>query len=277
VAQIVTGEAVALELRIAQLPSRVVAAAIDFALMGAGCAVLLAIGVRLLGLGDNAATSAFVVVLVLLVFLGYPLTMETLLRGRTVGKMTMGLRVVRDDAGPITFRQALVRAVTGFALERPGVMLVGLGSALGLLVMLLSATGKRVGDMAAGTVVIQERIAPQPAFRAFLPLPLAQWAATLDLTAVDDGLALAVRQFLSRASQLGPAAAEQLGRQLLDEVLACTTPAPPLGAPGWAVLSATLAERRRREEQRLTAAGAPPPVVGTSPQSRDSWRPTRVK
>jgi uncharacterized RDD family membrane protein YckC len=262
VAQIVTGEAVALELRIAQLPSRVVAAAIDLALMGAGFAVLLAIGVRLLSLGDDAAVSAFVVALVLLVFLGYPLTMETLLRGRTAGKMAMGLRVVRDDAGPITFRQALVRAVIGLALERPGVMLVGLGSALGLLVMLFSATGKRVGDMAAGTVVIQERVAPQPVFRPFLPVPLAQWAATLDLTALDDGLALAIRQFLSRAGQLSPAARERLGRQLLEEVLARTTPAPPPGAPGWAVLSATLAERRRREEQRLAATETPTPAIG---------------
>lgn len=253
--QIVTGEAVALELRIAQLPSRVVAAAIDFALMGAAFAVLLAAGVGLVGHTDDATASALVIVAMLLIFLGYPLTMETLLRGRTVGKMTMGLRVVRDDAGPITFRQALVRAVSGFALERPGVLLFGLGSALGLLVMLFSATGKRIGDMAAGTVVIQERIAPQPAFRPFLPAPLTQWAATVDLTAVDDGLALAIRQFLSRANFFDASAREQLGQQLLDDVLARTTPPPPPGAPGWAVLSATLAERRRREEQRLAATG----------------------
>jgi len=265
VPQIVTGEAVALELRIAQLPSRMVAAVIDFALMGTAFAVLAAASGPVLGSSDDAAVAAYVIVLLLAVFLGYPLALETALRGRTPGKMAMGLRVVRDDAGPITFRQALVRAVTGFAIERPGLMLVGLGSALGLAVMLFSATGKRIGDMAAGTVVIQERIAPQPVFRPFLPWPLASWAGILDLTAVDDGLALAIRQFLSRANTLYPAAREALGRQLLADVLARTTPPPPPGAPGWAVLSAVLAERRQRAERRHRSTG---PAAGESGAGR---------
>jgi uncharacterized RDD family membrane protein YckC len=251
VAQIVTGEAVALELRIAQLPSRVVAAALDFAVMGTVFAVLVTVLGRVLGVADQAAATALVLILLLLVFLGYPLTLETVLRGRTLGKMAMGLRVVRDDAGPITFRQALVRAVSGFALERPGIMLVGLGPALAFCVMLFSGTGKRIGDMAAGTVVIQERIARQPPFTTYLPPPLAGWAAVLDLTAVDDGLALGIRQFLSRAQRLDPVAREALGRQLLADLLSRVTPPPPPGTPGWAVLSAVLAERRRREERRL--------------------------
>ena len=60
----------------------------------------------------------------MLVFLGYPVAMETLTRGRTLGKMALGLRVVRDDGGPITFRQALVRGLVGLALERPGLFLL---------------------------------------------------------------------------------------------------------------------------------------------------------
>jgi len=254
VAQIVTGEAVALELRIAQLPSRVVAAALDFGAMGSVYALLLTVLDRLLGLADEAAATALVLALLLLVFLGYPLTMETVLRGRTLGKMAMGLRVVRDDAGPITFRQALVRAVSGFTMERPGLLLLGLGPALAFCVMLFSGTGKRIGDMAAGTVVIQERIAPQPPFATYLPPSLAGWAAVLDLTAVDDSLALGIRQFLSRANRLDPVAREGVGRQLLTDLLARVTPPPPPGAPGWAVLSAVLAERRRREERRLQGA-----------------------
>lgn len=257
VAQIVTGEAVALELRIAQLPSRVVAAAIDFGAMGAAFTLLLTSLARVFGVVDAAATTALVLLLVMLVFLGYPLTMETVLRGRTLGKMAMGLRVVRDDAGPITFRQALMRAVSGFAMERPGLLLFGFGPALAFWVMLFSATGKRIGDMAAGTVVIQERIARQPPFTTYLPPPLTGWAAVLDLTAVDDGLALGIRQFLSRADRLDPMAREAVGRQLLADLLSRVTPAPPGGAPGWAVLSAVLAERRRREERRLYAPGRP--------------------
>jgi uncharacterized RDD family membrane protein YckC len=253
VAQIVTGEEVALELRIAQLPSRLVAAALDFAVMGLAFTLLVTILGRVLGVVDDAASTALVLLLLILVFLGYPLTMETVLRGRTLGKMVMGLRVVRDDAGPITFRQALVRAVSGFAMERPGILLFGLGSALAFWTMLFSATGKRIGDMAAGTVVIQERIARQPPFTTYLPPPLTGWAAVLDLTAVDDSLALGIRQFLSRADRLDPTAREAVGWQLLADLLSRLTPPPPPGTPGWAVLSAVLAERRRREERRLYA------------------------
>jgi uncharacterized RDD family membrane protein YckC len=265
VAHIVTGEAVALELRIAQLPSRVVAAALDFAAMGAGFTLLLAALTRMLGTLDDAATTAVVLSLLLLVFLGYPLTMETVLRGRTLGKMAMGLRVVRDDAGPITFRQALVRAVSGFAVERPGLLLLGLGPALAFWVMLFSVTGKRLGDMAAGTVVIQERIAPQPPLIAYLPPPLTGWARVLDLTAVDDPLALGIRQFLSRAGHLDPVAREAVGHQLLADLLTRITPPPPPGTPGWAILSAVLAERRHREERRLHGTGHLPTAPGQRP------------
>ena len=265
-AHIVTGEAVALELRIAQLPSRVVAAAIDFVAMGAAFTLLLTLLGRVLGVADTAATTALVIVLLALVFLGYPLTMETALRGRTLGKMAMGLRVVRDDAGPITFRQALVRAVSGFLVERPGMLLLTIGPALAFWVMLFSATGKRIGDMAAGTVVIQERIAPQPPLVTYLPPPLAGWAPVLDLTAVDDSLALGIRQFLSRAAYLDPTAREAVGRQLLADLLSRITPPPPPGAPGWAVLSAVLAERRRREERRLYGTGRPRTAPATQPR-----------
>jgi uncharacterized RDD family membrane protein YckC len=253
VPQIVTGEAVALELRLAQLPSRVVAAALDFALMGLVYALFLLVTLQVMGPTDPAAVNAAVYGLLVAVFLGYPLTLETVLRGRTLGKLAMGLRVVRDDAGPISFRHALVRAVAGLVLERPGLLLFGSGPALAFVVMLFSGSGKRIGDMAGGTVVIQERIGTQPYFATYLPPPLAGWVAVLDLTRVDDRLALGVRQFLSRVDQLDPVAREVVGQQLLADVLSRISPPPPPGTPGWAVLSAVLAERRRREERRLAA------------------------
>jgi uncharacterized RDD family membrane protein YckC len=251
VPQIVTGEAVALELRLAQLPSRVVAAALDVGTMATVYLALLVVTLQVAGTDDSAAVLAIEYGLLLVVFLGYPLLLETVLRGRTLGKLAMGLRVVRDDAGPISFRHALVRAVAGLALERPGVLLLGFGPAIAFIVMLFSASGKRIGDMAAGTVVIQERIVDQPYFRTYLPAPLAGWVRVVDISAVDDRLALGIRQFLSRVEQLSPGAREMVGHQLLADVLQRVTPRPPPDAPGWAVLSAVLAERRHREELRL--------------------------
>lgn len=261
---VVTGEAVALELRIAQLPSRVVAALIDFAVMGGALLVLFSVGGALLTQQDSAAQAAFAVAFVIAVFLGYPLVFETLTRGRTLGKMAVGLRVVRDDGGPITFRHALVRSVVGLTLERPGVILLGLGSALAMFVMVFARDGKRIGDAWAGTIVLQERVGVRFPYAPYLPPPLAGWARNLDLTALDDALALAVRQFLSRAHQLDPAAREQLGGRLIVEVASRVTPPVPPGTPGWAYLTAVLAERRRREETRI-AARLPAPVTPRPP------------
>jgi uncharacterized RDD family membrane protein YckC len=267
VSDVVTGEAVALDLRIAQLPSRLTAAVLDLLVM---IALYLALGAALLYAGLSDADAALVagvgVSLLVLVFLGYPVAMETLTRGRSLGKMALGLRVVRDDGGPIAFRQAFVRGLFGLVLERPGLLILGLGPALGIFVAMLSARGKRIGDMAAGTVVLQERLPARPQWTPVMPPPLAGWARTLDLTGFDDALALSAREFLARAGELTPPAREALAAELVGEVRSRTAPEPPIGTPGWAYLSAVLAERRRREEVR--AAGRPAYPGWRSPYAR---------
>jgi uncharacterized RDD family membrane protein YckC len=268
---VVTGEAVPLDLRTAQLPSRLTAAFLDLLVM-AGAYLLVILALLQAGLDDvdDALAAGISVVLLVLVFLGYPVVMETLTRGRSLGKMALGLRVVRDDGGPISFRHALVRGLTGLAIERPGLFLLSLGPAVGMVVSMLSERGKRLGDMAAGTVVLQERMPARPLWTPVMPPPLAWWAPTLDLTGLDDELALSVRQFLARAGELTPAARDALAADLVGELGARTTPQPPPGTPGWAYLTAVLAERRRREEDRqLRAAGRP----GLPPGWYPGWAP----
>ena len=263
--QLVTGEAVALDLRPAGLPSRVVAGLIDLSaqlLLGIGLFALLAA----IATGSSAAAGgAYFIGGFTLIGLGYPVGFETLLRGRTPGKVAMGLRVVRDDGGPVSFRQALVRGLLGFFVERPGFTV---GSAA-VICALLNERGKRVGDLLAGTMVIQERVPAQAGPVAMMPPPLAGWAATLDLSALPEDLAMSVRTFLSRSSRLTDAARDDLGSRLTTAVLSVVTPPPPPGTPGWAVLSAVLAERRRREEARMGTAlpkpWGPSPAYGPSP------------
>jgi uncharacterized RDD family membrane protein YckC len=260
---LVTGEAVALELRPAAVPSRLLAAGLDgviqltllfgvFALSGAAATAL-----------SGAAAAAITIVLFLLVLVGYPVIFESMMRGRTPGKIALGLRVVRDDGGPVGFRHAFVRGLTGAFLERPGITFF----AAGVLTMLLNSRGKRVGDLLAGTVVLQERVAVRGGQVAMMPPPLAEWASTVDLSGLPDGLALSVRQFLARSSDLTAPAREDLGGRLVAAVLAVITPPPPPDAPGWAVLSAVLAERRRREEARLGAPVAEAPGWGPTPET----------
>jgi uncharacterized RDD family membrane protein YckC len=264
--QVVTGEAVALELRLAGPGSRGIAALIDLFIVTA--VQLVALLPILLGdWGSAAAAQTVLIVAVVGITLGYPVAFETLWRGRTLGKAWMGLRVVRDDGGPIRFRHAFVRGLVGVVLEKPGFTegLLALGFIAG------NSRKKRIGDLAAGTIVLQDRVPGNIDAPMAMPPALAGWAAGLDLAGVDDALALRMRQFLGRAAQLAPGAREAFEHQLAADLVARVGPAPT-GSSGWTVITAVLAERRRRAfEATQTVPAAPwatadaPPAVGSSP------------
>jgi uncharacterized RDD family membrane protein YckC len=191
---LVTGEAVALDLPPASLGSRIASGAIDVTIT-----FLLLIGLVIAFVVAAAQTDlALVEVAMLAAIIGsllvFPTAIETLTRGRSIGKMTFGLRTVRDDAGPISFQHAFVRALVG-VVE----IYVFFGSPA-FFSALLSSRGKRLGDYAAGTYVVRERVRLQLAPPAAMPPELARWAAGADIASLPTGLALAVRQFLGRPS-----------------------------------------------------------------------------
>lgn len=227
--------------------------------------LLLAGSVGLVSL-DSALISGFTVVVIVAVVVGYPVTMEALTSGRTTGKYVLGLRVVRDDSGPIRFRQAMTRGLVSAAIEWPGLIAPPLTWLACLWTMAVSAQGKRLGDYAAGTLVIHERTPTVWGWLPPMPPGLAGWAATLDLAGLDDDLALAVRHFLARNRQLREPARSQLGRRLTAEVAAATTPPPPPGTPDWAYLAAVHAERHRRAMHRLALVRARAAAVWPGPR-----------
>jgi uncharacterized RDD family membrane protein YckC len=240
---VVVGEAVELDLVPAKLPTRGLAFALDLAIIGL-IEIALVVAVVVAGVDiDTALASALVVVLAVLGLVAWPTAWETLTRGRSPGKFAFGLRVVRDDGGPIRFRHALVRALTG--------LVVDFGLLSGVVAMVVAACsrrGQRVGDLLAGTVVLRERV-PRSTRARELPAPdpaLAGWASTLQLAALPDDLALAARQFLGRTRELDPAIRRTLGERLADDVAARVAPSPPPGVPAETYLVAVLAERRRR-------------------------------
>lgn len=112
-AELVTGEAVALDLRVARLASRGCAILLDLLFQAVLLNVLLYVTLMTSLVADDAWTAGLTILVVAAVFVGYPCLFETLTRGRTLGKMALGLRVVADDGGPIRFRQALLRALAG--------------------------------------------------------------------------------------------------------------------------------------------------------------------
>lgn len=243
---VVTGEAVVLDLRPVSFASRALALALDLLVQVALATALSWATVELSGGLDAAAEGALIVVILVAVVVGVPTTVETLTRGKSLGKWAAGTRVVRDDGGPVRFRHALLRALVG-VFE----IYLTLGGPA-LVTSLANRRGKRLGDLVAGTYVVRERTAVLGGSPARMPPHLAGWAATADIGRLPDGLALAVRQYLARLPLLHPSSRQRLGADLAGQVARHVAPAPPAGTSAEDFLSAVLAERRRRELDRLT-------------------------
>jgi uncharacterized RDD family membrane protein YckC len=250
VSELVTGEAVALELRPARLPSRALAVLLDLvAAMAVYVAVTIALVASTASL-DEAAQTALSIASFVLVLVGVPIAVETLSHGRSLGKMACGLRVVRDDGGPIRFRHALVRGLIG-VIEI--LMTFGIVACIASFV---SARGRRLGDVFAGTLVVRERV---PVTRTgFVPPPppwLAGRFSQLDLSAVPDGLWLAVRQYLTRMQQLDPQVGWSMAARLASDLSERTGAPVPQGVPPAAYLAAVVQERQAREARRAFGGG----------------------
>ncbi|GAA1939241.1 RDD family protein [Nocardioides marmoribigeumensis] len=244
---VLTGEAVALDLPVASVGVRAVAGVIDLVL-----AALLVVG-AVLGIAavgpllDGALQAVVTLLAVVAVLVGLPTTVETVTRGRTLGKWVMGLRAVRGDAGPVSFRHCFVRALVGV------VEIYLLSGAPALFSSLATSRGQRVGDLVAGTYVVRERFRLRLTEPRACPPHLRTWAASADLADPPVGLAVAVRQFLLRAPTLVPHHRWVTAQQLAASLAAYTAPDPPAGTHPEDFLAAVLAERRERDVARLRA------------------------
>lgn len=137
----------------------------------------------------------------------YDVLFETLGSGRTPGKRVMGLRVVRVGGGPVGFLSSSIRNLVRIVDALPGVYLVG------LITIVATSKNQRLGDLAAGTLVVRERTEARD-------LSTAAWApATASPPAVDVSTVTAedlatVRKFLERRDSLGQAARASLASDL---------------------------------------------------------------
>lgn len=254
----VTGDAVVLDVQVAQLPVRALSAFIDVTVVFIAYVIGIVLWAFTLADLDPAFSAAVLIIFTVLAMVGYPVIVETATRGRSLGKIAMGLRVVSDDGGPERFRQALFRALAGF------VEIWMLAGGPAVICSMASAKGKRLGDVFAGTMVISER-APRMSPPPPMPPQLAWWAASLQLSGLASDRAERARQFLSRAPQLDPRFRDEMAHRIAAEVVAQVSPPPPPGAPPQLVLAAVLAERHRRELARLQSSAQHSPPVGHPP------------
>ncbi|MGL5825887.1 MAG: RDD family protein [Nocardioides sp.] len=246
---LVTGEAVALDLPPASLGARMAAGLIDvvvtYALL---ITILFAFAIAASGAGPrniDALSHIALIGTLVVVFLAVPTGVETLTRGKSLGKLVLGLRTVRDDAGPISFHHAFVRSLIGF------VEVYAFQGGPAFFSALISQRGKRLGDYAAGTYVVRERFPMRLGAHIAMPPSLITWAANADIGSLSAPLASATRQFLTRAHQLEPNSRMRIGADLAQQTMPHVAPSPPPGTPAEEFLAAVLAARRDRDSARM--------------------------
>jgi uncharacterized RDD family membrane protein YckC len=239
---VVTGEAVVLELKPAGFAARGLSILIDItAQVIVAVLLVLLVGRAFGGVLDQALTTALLLVMVVLLLVVVPVAVETLTRGKSLGRLVMGLRIVRDDGGAIRFRHAFIRGMLAvFEIYM-------LGGSLAFLVSLFNERSKRLGDLLAGTYAMRERVVARPRALAVMPPALQQWAATADIGRLPDALARRMSQFLAQAPRLTPQARQALSLDLAAEASHHVSPPPPATTHPEEFLHAVIAARRERD------------------------------
>jgi uncharacterized RDD family membrane protein YckC len=251
-APVVTGDAVVVDLRPAGFATRMTAIAID-AIVQAVLLLGVALVTALLMAGgiDTAMTTAVTLAFQALILIGYPTAFETATRGRSLGKIALGLRVVGTDGSPERFRQALARGLCGFVELWMTFGVVALFSSI------LNHDGRRIGDFLAGTIVVQERSGPRRTTTVPMPPRMVEWAASAELSQVDPESAAMAQQFVQRYTELDERARHEMGVRIATDVARTVSPPPPSDTSPVEFLAAVLAERRRRTEAKMAQQARP--------------------
>lgn len=215
-----TPESIAFNYELAGLGSRFLALIVDLAiqiltLVALGAGVLL-VASRLPHRSIAQATEklaesvgvAIVIAVLFIVLFGYFIVFEALWNGQTPGKKLLGLRVVRDGGYPIDFGASLIRN-----LIRVGEQFIGF-YALAAISALISPENKRLGDLAAGTIVVRDARLAEP---RTLAEPRAEpvYAPTAYLSGEERAL---IKRFLERRDALSADRRRELAAQLASRI-----------------------------------------------------------
>jgi uncharacterized RDD family membrane protein YckC len=212
-------ERVSLEYDIAGLGSRGVAVLIDTAIQVGVLVVVAAIigaaGALIsrnggIGLPDGADTLVFglAALVLFLVANGYYVLFEIVWNGQTPGKRAVGVRVIRESGYAVRASDAIVRNLVRIVDWLP------LAYGLGVTTMLFNSRFRRLGDLAAGTIVIRE--APSLPVGSASALSATTDAAPKVLLASADAILL--RDFLVRRHELESAPRRQLATDLASSI-----------------------------------------------------------
>lgn len=218
-----TPESAAFVLEPAGLGSRFVATLVDMLIQGALVLLLLLSAAWVTGgpmnidALEDAVTGLHMLALGIVLGL-YHLIFESVWQGRSPGKRVAGLRVVKTSGVPISFWDACLRNLLRIIDYLP------VGYFIGTVTILTSRVPRRIGDYAAGTVVVRDRRLDHTSVPHMPQLP--EQAAAVGYR--DQEL---IAAFLARRMTLEPQARTALARQLADRLHAAGLSPAQLGLP----------------------------------------------
>ncbi len=259
--RLLTPENVELRFDVAGLGSRLAAAIIDYLIIGIGyVAILVGAGALTEVIGRVAppprdiapwltsAAAALALALGFFGWMGYFLLFELLWGGQSPGKRALGLRVVRRDGQPLGFTAALVRNILRW---------IDQVALIGVFVMLVDASSRRLGDMAAGTLVIREPRALRREAFATVELPEVPSGRVQELpnagrlTITEYTV---IRDYFARVGNMQDAQARTLAARLASQLAQTLEIEPPaIGDPSTFLATAA---RAFEERHKYSESGA---------------------
>lgn len=188
---------------------------VQFAILAGLYIVAMILG---MAAGDGVSRGVSSLVLFFLTW-WFPVFFECGKHGATPGKRAMGLRVVQTSGSPITFGQAVLRNFLKFIDGCPALVITGFPfpiptMAAGLASCLATRRFQRLGDLAAGTVVVYDRVVQDPVIQAPPPMEPVAPRAVLRPDEVQAVTAFRERAFLwseGRRAEIADHAAELTG------------------------------------------------------------------
>ena len=232
---IATPEGVAIEIVLAGLGSRFLARLLDSVIQ---LAVIVALVLGIGAASTSGVAVAAVIVTVFLVVVAYDVVFETLNNGRTIGKGAAGIRVVGMLGEPIGFGASSVRNIARIVDFLPVFYLVGTIS------IVATEHDQRLGDLAAGSVVVRDRfpgLTQPPAPITVTPDAVATW----DVSAIRPDEVQAIRRFLDRRLALRWPARSYFATDLANRVGPRVVGVPPNCHPEYLLEGIVVAKQNR--------------------------------
>lgn len=248
---LITGEAVAVDVRAASLAARAASCAIDvlvYSIVYVAVFISAAWLVQYVDGVNDLLVNSLMIILTILTLVAIPCAVEVLTRGRSVGKFALGLRIVREDGGAISFRHSILRALL-YQFE-----VLSSGGGIAALTGLLSPQSKRLGDYLAGTIAVSER-GKLPRMDPIVPSHrCVAWLTIADISPIPGPLFYRTVQFLSTARDRSAESRRQRAVELAFELNPYVAPAPPLGCEPEEFLAAIVARTRHDALQRARSS-----------------------